>query len=104
MTELVRRHIKIQTINDFPVMSRFFSEYRFNGVCYTLSILISVINPVLNRSGNDVLPKPLKLRIGQGIAVTVGNHILRSRLRFCFFQTLGQTGGKWNIPLSGRGL
>lgn len=104
VTELVWRHIKIQTINEFPIVSRFFSEYGFDGMCYTLPVLISVINPFLGRPGDNILPEPLKLRIGQGITVPVGNHILRSGACFRFFQTFCQTGRKRNIPLSGWGL
>ena len=78
MSKLVRCHFKIQAVNDFAIMSCFFSENRRNGMLYTLSIFIPVIGTFLNRSGNDILPKPFELRIGQRITISIGYYIIRS--------------------------
>lgn len=61
MPQLMWRNLKIQAISNFTVMSRLFSKDRRNRVFYTLSIFVSVINPFLCRSGNNILPEPLKL-------------------------------------------
>ena len=69
--QLMWRNLEIQAISNFTVMSRLFSKNRRNRVFYTLPIFISVINPFLCRSGNNVLPEPLKLRVRQRFAIPV---------------------------------
>ena len=83
MTQLVRCHFKIQAVNNFAIMGCFFSEDRCNRMLYALSIFIPVIAAFLNRSGNNILPKPLELRIRQWFTISIGNHIVRSGSCLC---------------------
>lgn len=97
----MRCHIKIQTINDLPVMRCLFAQRGSDGVLYTLSILVAVVVPFFYRPGHDVLPEPLKLRIAEGTSFPVGNHEIRFRACFCFLQTRSKTFRKWDISFCG---
>ncbi len=51
-------------------------------------------------TNNYILPNSRKLRIGKRLSFTVGNHILRYGICFCFPQTVHQTLRNGNIPFS----
>ena len=91
MPQLMWRNFKIQAVNHLAIMGRLFSKNRRDRMFYTLSIFVPVINPFLCRSGNNILPEPLKLRVRQRFTIPICNHILRSRGCFCRFQALRQT-------------
>ena len=83
VTQLVRRYLKIQAVSHFPVMRRFLSKFWSDRMFYTHSVLISVIHPFLGCPGDNILPKSLKLRVGQGNAIPVCNHTY-SEVDFAF--------------------
>ena len=76
MTQLVGRHIKIETVDHMRVMGCRFAQSRGDSMLYTLSVFILVIGPFFGRSGSDILPEPLELGIRQWITVTIGNDIV----------------------------
>ena len=97
--KLMGCYLEVQTVNYFPIMSGLFSQNRRDRMPDPFSIFIPVITPLLNCSGNDVLPEPLKLRVGQWIAIPIWNNILRSGICLCFSQTVCQADGERNVSL-----
>lgn len=96
--------IAIQTVNHFAIMGGFLAKHWFYSVLYTHTIFISVIGPFFGRSGDDVLPEPLELRIRQRFSVPVDNHKFRSGSGFCFTQAIHQTYRQGDVPLCGIGF
>ena len=82
MPELMGCYLKVQAVNHFSVMSDLFSQDGCDSMLYSFPIFVSVINPLLCCSGNYILPEPLELRVGQRIAITIWNNILRSGFAF----------------------
>ena len=99
--QLMRCYLKVQAVNHFPIVSGLFPQNRCNRMLHTLSIFISVIYPLLCCSGNDILPKPLKLRVRQRITITIWNNILRSGICLCFSQAVCQADGERNVSFCG---
>lgn len=71
MPQLMGCYFKVQTVNHFSVMSSLFSQDRCDSMLYSFSIFIPIIAPLLDRPRNNILPKSLKLRVGQRFAVPV---------------------------------
>ena len=65
MPQLMGCYFKVQTVNHFSVMSSLFSQDRCDSMLYSFSIFIPIIAPLLDRPRNNILPKSLKLRVGQ---------------------------------------
>ena len=82
-------------------MGGFLAQYRLYSMLYTHTIFVSVIGSFFGGSGDDVLPEPLELRVGQRFAVPVGNYIFRSGGGLRFTQAIYQTNRQGNIPLCG---
>ena len=99
MPELMGCYLKVQAVNHFSVMSSLFSQDGCDSMLYSFPIFVSVINPLLCCSGNYILPEPLELRVGQRIAITIWNNILRSGVCFCFSQAVSQADRERNISL-----
>ena len=99
MPQLMGCYLKVQAVNHFPIVSGLFPQNRCNRMLHTLSIFVSVIYPLLCCSGNNILPKPLKLRVRQRIAIPIWNNILRSGICLCFSQTVCQADGERNVSL-----
>ena len=96
-TSKVRRHIIKElgqkrmadvTLDDIqlalvPVSKKSASVYKsvvilYKSIFRAAKVFIPVIGTFLNRSGNDILPKPFELRIGQRITISIGYYIIRS--------------------------
>lgn len=71
MPQLMGCYFKVQTVNHFSVMSSLFSQDRCDSMLYSFSIFIPIIAPLLDRPRNNILPKSLKLRVGQRCAMPV---------------------------------
>ena len=99
MPQLMGCYLKVQAVNHFSVMSGLFSQDRCDSMLYSFSIFIPIIAPFLDRSRNNILPQPLKLRIGQRFAIPIWNNILRSGIYLCFSQAVCQADGERNVSL-----
>ena len=75
MTQLMGRYLKVQTVYNFSVVDRFLTQYRLHCMGDFLSVHIRVVGALFRGAGDDILPDMLELRIGQRIAITVGNNI-----------------------------
>ena len=71
MPQLMGCYLEVQAVDHFSVMSGLFSQDRCNSMLYSFSIFIPIIAPLLDRPRNNILPKSLKLRVGQRFAIPV---------------------------------
>ena len=69
MPQLMGCYLKVQVVNHFSVMSGLLSQDRCDSMLYSFSIFIPVIAPFLDRPRNNILPKSLKLRVGQRLSL-----------------------------------
>ena len=74
MSKLVRRHIKIQTVNDLGIVLLMLTQCWIHQNLDGLPVHILITVPGLRSSDNNVLPHSLKLRIGQRFTITVRHH------------------------------
>ena len=75
MPKLMRRHIKIQTVNNMSVVPGFFSQHGIKGVLHIFPANKFLCWPGLSGARDDISPEPFELRIGKRLAIAVCDNI-----------------------------
>ena len=75
MTQLMRRHIKIQTVNNVPVVASFFTQDRIECVFHIFPSDVFFRRARLRCPCCNVGPKSFELSVRKWLTVFVGNHI-----------------------------
>ena len=76
MTKHVWRNVKIQAIYHMTIVPCFFTQLRVKHILHIFPVHKFASYPRFCCPCHDILPKPLKLRIRQGLSILVGNYIV----------------------------
>lgn len=78
-------------------MSSLLAKNRLYRMLNSLTINVTDIGSLFNRTSRDILPYPNELGIGQRTTVSIRNDKIRLRICFCFTETFSQAIRNWDF-------